>query len=654
MRGRYGALAVMALAVGMGGGAALERLYFAASETATEGPKILYWVAPMDPNFRRDAPGKSPMGMDLIPVYEGQETSSDPAEVKLSPEEINAIGVRTATATRATLSPKIHTVGFVEYDQTLTSHIHVRNQGWIEGLKVRAVGEEVRKGDLLFEIYTPELAIATAEYQRALRTRDGAEIAGARRKLRNFGATDRQIEEVGKTNDLVERLKVYAPQDGVVVATGVAEGMYLKPDVQAMTLTDAARVWVMADVFKKDVGRVTPDMRSEARFEHLPGRVFEGTIDYIYRELDPKTRTLPVRLSFPNPDGALKPAMFAEVTLIAPTSREAVTLPAEAVIRTGRAERVVLALPDGRFRPRLVTTGVKEDGRAEILQGLQPGDRVVASAQFLIDSESSLNAGFLRMAPTDAEPAPGKGALVALDRENRTVTIAHEAIPALDWPAMTTRFTVAADAWIGDVSQGTAVKFEAVRGADGVLTLARFGADDGIDATGTGTVAAVLGDVGKLTLRHDPVPALGWGAMTMDLPVGPGVDISAVPVDRPVEFDLAKGDGGLYVIVAVRPVEGETHAHAVQAAPEPAPAITARRSFPVHGVINTVDTAKRTANISHGDIAAIGMPGMTMDFALDEALDPGALPTGSRVSLTMRQEADFSLTVTAARPEVGQ
>ena len=301
------ALLVLALAGGVGGGIAVERLVFAVPPSEEEGgPRILYWVAPMDPNFRRDEPGLSPMGMELVPVYEGDAPAGDPSEVALSPVEINAIGVRTAIARVETLAPHIETVGFVGYDEHRTSHIHMRTEGWIEDLRVRAVGDRVSEGDLLFEIYAPDIVVAISQYRRGRRQGDRMEIDVALGQMRNLGVSEQQLEELLRDPGATDRLRVYAPQDGIVVDLAAAEGMYLQPEIRAMTLTDLSGVWVLADVFERDIGRLSPDMRSEARLDHLPGRVFEGVIDYISPELDMRTRTLPVR-HMPAPGDFLHP-----------------------------------------------------------------------------------------------------------------------------------------------------------------------------------------------------------------------------------------------------------------------------------------------------------------------------------------------------------
>lgn len=651
MRGRYSALSILALAAGVAGGIYLERLYFnPAGMAADSGPEVLYWVAPMDPNFRQPGPGKSPMGMDLIPVYAGQEPSGDPAEVRLSATEINAIGVRTALAQVAEISHRIETVGFVGYDEHLTSHVHTRVDGWIEVLNVRAVGDQVRKGDVLFELFSPEFGIATFDFIRVKEGGGGISLEAARNKLRSHGATDRQIAEIEETGEVARRISVEAPRDGVVIGLAAADGMFLQPSTQAVSITDLSEVWLIVDVFERDIARMTDEMRAIARFEHLPGRTFEGEIDYVYPELDPQTRTLPVRLRFDNSEGLLRPNMFGTVSLIPAQSRTALTVPSEAIIRTGSAERVILKTGEGTFMPRLITTGLRDNfgggGRTEVVQGLAPGEEVVASAQFLIDSESALSAGLMRLAPTDEAPARGTGELVALDVEARIATIQHSTLESLDWPAMTSRFSVRADVALDRFAPGTQVAFLAARGADGLLGLLEMGSDDGIAATGNGTVTAVTAD-GKLSLSHEPIPELGWPAMQMDMPVA-GFDPATVPLDAPVEFDLSKGDDGLFTIVAVRAdgmgaAPAMEMAEAMQMADEAPPIV-------VSGTIDALDEATRTATITHGPITEIGMPGMTMGFAIEETLDATGLPIGVEADLTFARLDGMTMILRQVEP----
>ena len=646
MSGRYSALSILALGAGLAGGIYAERFYINPTDMAAgSGPEILYWVAPMDANFRREGPGKSPMGMDLVPVYAGEEPSSDPSEVMLSAAEINAIGVRTAVAQVSDIAQAIETVGFVGYDEHLTSHIHTRVEGWIEELEVRAVGDTVAEGDVLFEMFSPVIGSASAEHIRSLEEGNQRIIEISRNKLRSHGVSDQQIQEIEETKEMARNLMVYAPQDGVVIALAAADGMFLQPNTQAVSLTDLSTVWLIVDVFERDIARITDDMTASIEFEHLNGQIFEGQIDYIYPELDPETRTLPVRLSVDNSAGLLRPNMFGTVTLTPNETRVALTVPTEAIIRTGRAERVILKIGEGTFTPRLITTGLRDDfdegGRTEVVQGLAPGDEVVASAQFLIDSESALSAGLMRMAPTDAEPARGAGELLAFDPQTRMATIRHAALDSLGWPAMDSSFPVRSDVRVDSLMAGQQVAFQIVRGADGLLALIDIGSDDGVAATGNGVIEAVTAD-GLLTMNHDPIPELGWPAMRMDMPVT-GFDPDTVPLGDQVSFDLAKDADGMFVIVAVRPDE----ATMIDATAEPEAEPMAAAQIVVSGTIDALNATARTATISHGPISEIGMPGMTMDFSITDTLNLETLQIGAETSLTFDRPDGMTMVLTA-------
>ncbi len=488
-------LAAMALVAGVAGGIAYERLGPPGAPTAgaASEQKILYWVAPMDPNYRRDAPGKSPMGMDLVPVYEGEEPGGAQADdadvVRLSPSVVNNIGVRTGTVERAAFGDDIRTVGYVALDEDLTSHVHVRKEGWIEGLRVRSLGAEVARGDLLFEFFSPELAVASWEYVREIERGSAGMTGGARAKLKALGLATRQIEEIKTTREPAERIRVYAPQNGVLVQLGVGEGMYIKPDQTLMTLSDLSSVWVIADVFESDSGHVAPGMTAEARLDHLPGEVWRGKVDYVYPELDPVTRTLRVRLRFPNPGLKLRPNMFAGITLKTPPRDNVLVVPSEAVIRTGRSDRIVLAQGDGRFKPVPVTVGAEWNGLTEILEGVEAGAPIVLSGQFLIDSEASLNAGFARMEAPAAEQehegqeheghggpevvAETEATINAVDAGTRTLNVTHGPIPVLGWPAMTMDFALAEGVNVDALAGGMTVLLGIGRDAAGTYIAAR-------------------------------------------------------------------------------------------------------------------------------------------------------------------------------------
>lgn len=643
MHGRHFALSILALGVGLAGGTYAERFYLNPSEMGkSDEPAILYWVAPMDPNFRKDGPGKSPMGMDLVPVYEGEEPSGDPSIVTLSAAEINAIGVRTAVARVDEISQTIESVGFVGYNERLTSHIHTRVEGWIELLNVRAVGDRVAEGDVLFEMFSPVIGSATADHIRALESDDRRLINASRNKLRSHGMSDRQIEEIEQSGVMARNLIVYAPQDGVVISLEAADGMYLQPNIRAVSLTELSNIWLIVDVFERDIARLTDDMKAVVEFEHLNGRVFEGQIDYIYPELDAATRTLPVRLRLDNSEGLLKPNMFGTVKLIPYQTRRAVTVPTEAIIRTGRAERVILKTGEGNFKPRLITTGLRDDfdegGRTEVVQGLAPGEEVVASAQFLIDSESALNAGLIRMAPTDVAPAHGIGELMEIDLSARIATVRHGALEGLGWPAMISRFPIRADLSVEHLATGQQISFQISRGADGLLSLTDLGSEGEIAATGVGIIEAITAD-GQLSISHEPIPDLGWPAMQMDMPIE-GFNPNDIPLGTPVAFDLSKRSDGLFVVVAVRVENSEPDV-------APQPEAMAAAPIQVSGTIDQVDASARQATISHGPLKETGMPGMTMDFALADSLDPTTLPIGTEINLTF-ERADGVTMVLAA------
>ncbi len=360
-------------------------------------PKVLYWQAPMDPNFRSDKPGTSPMGMELVPVYEGDDAGATEPALRISPAVVNNLGVRTAVVTRSSLSREIDTVGFIAPDDDLTVHIHTRVDGWVERLLVKTEGERVKKGDLLFQMYSPMLVNAQTEYLQALRISQAGLAKAAGERLKALGMTDRQIESLRKSGKADELVDVRAPQDGVVTQLNIGEGMFIKPGTTVAVLADLSSIWVLVEVYEGQANWVAEGQRAAMRLSFLPGRRWEGIVDYVYPTVDPVSRTVRVRLEFSNAGEFLKPNMYAEIELYGTATEPVLSVPREALIRTGKTERVVLALGEGRFRPANVTAGLESGGRVQIISGLREGELVVTSGQFLLDSEASLNASFLRM-----------------------------------------------------------------------------------------------------------------------------------------------------------------------------------------------------------------------------------------------------------------
>lgn len=373
----------------------------AADDTALEhalkhlDPK---YVCPMHPQIIRDEAGSCPIcGMDLVEKLIDANAGKRPV-VEISNAVINSMGVRTMPTQITTLWKYIETVGRIDYDETRLAHVHPRAAGWMEKLALRAEGEPIRKGQLIGRLYSEEILSAQVDFLIALdQSNSKAKIEKARNRLRLLGVTEGTISTIQKRGQSLNTVPVVSNSSGVVTMLGARQGMYVTPDMEIVTIADLSRIWVLVDVYEHQIDWLAEGVGAKIRVPAYPGRSWKGTVEYIYPELDPKSRTLKVRLAFDNPDHLLKANMFANVEIYAGPKREVLAVPAEAVIETGERTAVVLALGDGRFQPVDVVTGMVSNDMVEILNGLKADDRVVVSGQFLIDSESSLQASFLRM-----------------------------------------------------------------------------------------------------------------------------------------------------------------------------------------------------------------------------------------------------------------
>jgi len=363
---------------------------------------VLYWVAPMDPNFKREQPGKSPMGMDLVPVY---KNSGEGAEVRISAAVSQNFSVRLAAVERGRLWRGINTVGYVDYNEARVSHIHLRTSGWIEHLATHSVGERFKKGDTLLTLYSPELVNAQQEYVQALRSGSRPLISSSSVRLAALGLTEGQIKQLKKSRKVLQSVPIFADQDGVVSTLSVRHGMYVTPRNKVMSLADLSSVWLLVDVFEKQANWVKLGDTAEVRLSYQPGKTWTGRVNYIYPSLDKTTRSLKVRLVFDNPDEMLKPNMFAKVKILSGAKNNILIIPTEALIRTGAQERVIIAKGKGRFEQRMVSSGLESGAYIEISDGLEEDEQVVVSGQFLLDSEASLRASMLRM----STPSPLNG-----------------------------------------------------------------------------------------------------------------------------------------------------------------------------------------------------------------------------------------------------
>lgn len=432
--------------------------------------KPLYWVAPMDPDFKKDKPGLSPMGMDLIPVYENRDSDSDagPGTIKISPEVVNNLGVRTAVAKLRFLHTQIRTVGYVTYNEDELIHIHPRVEGWIEKLYVKASGEPVIKAQPLYEIYSPALVNAQQEYVLALDRKNQRLIQAAEQRLQALHLPIQAIENLKKTRQVKQTVTYFASQSGVVDNLNIRKGFFVKPGVTIMTIGKLDQVWVEAEIFESQVSIVKAGLPVTMSLDYLPGRDWQGKVDYVYPTLDPKTRTVKVRLRFDNKDKLLKPNMFAQVIIDAKETKKSLLIPKEAVIRTGHSDRVVLALGEGRYKSVEVKVGRYDETSAEILAGLEAGESVVSSAQFLLDSESGKSSDFKRMnhplelqmsSDKTINSADAEGVVNEVMRDHRGLNISRGPIEKWARPAATLDFIVSDQIDLTGLEQGMAVQF---------------------------------------------------------------------------------------------------------------------------------------------------------------------------------------------------
>jgi Cu(I)/Ag(I) efflux system membrane fusion protein len=383
-----------------------------AEEESSKERKPLFYRNPMNPAITSPVPAQDEMGMEYIPVYPDNSNTEEPAgTVKIDPTVVQNIGVRAAIAKRSTLSRNIRTIGRVTYDEQRVARLHPKYDGWIEKLFVNRTGDRVRKGDMLLSIYSPQLVASQEEYLLALDNaetlrnspfedvRKGAEslLKSSEQRLKLFDMPAHQITQLKTKREIAKGVHIHSPFDGIVMNIGAREGQHLTPQTELYMIADLSKVWVLVDFYEDDMPWVSVGDQAKLRVAGIPGRVFSGTLTHIYPYLEAKTRTVKARLEFDNADSALKPEMFANVEVFANRQIDAVTIPAEAIVRTGTQEQVFIQRALGQFEPREVVVGVSESGKIQIISGLDEGEIVVTSSQFLIDSESKLKEATAKM-----------------------------------------------------------------------------------------------------------------------------------------------------------------------------------------------------------------------------------------------------------------
>ena len=486
--------------------------------------KLLYYRNPMGLPDTSPTPKKDPMGMDYIPVYEGEQ-SDEPAaanQVRISTDKVQKLGVRTEAAQLRSLDRIVRAAGRIEPDERRIYAITPKFEGYVERLHVNATGQPVSKGQPLFEVYSPELVSAQREYAIATQGIDSLQEAGgeAQRgmrqlaesslmRLKNWDISEEQLKTLAKSGEPKRTLTFRSPVAGIVTEKKALQGMRFMPGEALYQVADLSAVWVVADVFEQDIGLVKAGAKATVRINAYPDKTFTGAITYVYPTLNAETRTVPVRIEVANAGRMLKPGMFAQVELPVAGKSSVVTVPVSAVIDSG-TRRIVLiqAATDknaGRFEPREVKLGARSDSYVEVVEGVKDGEAVVVAANFLIDAESNLKAavgGFGHAAhggsastPAQAVPAGaagheahekpastdhrGTGKLDAIDPQAGTVTITHGPITSLKWPGMTMDFMLANSGLLGSLKPGASIEFTFIERKPGewvIIKLAGTGA----------------------------------------------------------------------------------------------------------------------------------------------------------------------------------
>jgi Cu(I)/Ag(I) efflux system membrane fusion protein len=372
----------------------------------------LYYRNPMNPEVTSPVPVKDGMGMDYVPVYADEDQSSQPAgTVSIDPVTVQSMGVRTALAERRVMSRTIQTVGRVDYDEKRLFELHPKTEGWVEELYIDTTGEPVQENTILLSLYSPKLVSTQQEYVLALRNletlreskfddvRRGAEelVDTSLERLRFLDVPEHQINTLTETLEVKKGMHIHSPAAGVVTSIGARPGQYVTPQTRLYAIADLSKVWVIVDIYEDELPWVAVGDKATIEVAAVPGRKFEGVLSYIYPYAEAMTRTIKVRMEFDNPDALLKPDMYADVAIAARELPNIIVVPSEAIIRSGTREQIFVQRKPGKFEPRNVSVGVSSEGWTAIKTGVEPGELVVVSAQFLIDSESKLREAAAKM-----------------------------------------------------------------------------------------------------------------------------------------------------------------------------------------------------------------------------------------------------------------
>lgn len=471
----------------------------------------LYWVAPMDPNYRRDKPGKSPMGMDLIPVYEEDAAQDSPGTIAISPAVENNLGVKTAPVTFGRLQQEIEVFGSFTYSEEKLSHIHPRIAGWVEKLHVKTTGQEVKKGQVLYELYSPELVNAQEEFLLSLSTGENNLIVAGENRLRALHIPQSTIEAIRNNKQVRQSIAFLAPHSGIVENLNIREGYYVELGTTLFSIADLTEIWLEAQVPESQASQVMVGNKVSVNSEYFASDISHGVIDYIYPTLNMNNRAVRVRIRMNNQTGELKPNMFATVKIMPEPAAETLLVNSTSIIKVGNVTRVVLALGNGKFKSMNVEVGHSYNGVTQILSGLEQGEDVVISAQFLLDSESSKTSDFMRM-----------------DQKEHNGHMMH-------------------DMSMSESEENTVSK-----------------------ATVKGTINSYDADSGIANISRGPIEKWQRGPATMDFKISEAIKDKLPPVDTEFTFTFEIHDGEFIVVVidaqgngkkSLEKAHGEHHDH---------------------------------------------------------------------------------------------
>ncbi|MCM8614081.1 efflux RND transporter periplasmic adaptor subunit [Accumulibacter sp.] len=482
------ALAILvAAAIGYWWGARQQAMLPAKTDAAAAAPaagerKVLYYRNPMGLPDTSPVPKKDSMGMDYIPVYEGEDKAG--GGVGLSPEKIQMTGVRTEAAAPRELGQTLRVAGRVELNERRVYAVTPKFEGWIEKLYVNATGQGVRAGDPLMEVYSPDLVTAQQEYLIALRgsAAAGAETGdtlkrlqeGALARLKNWDISEADLERLRREGTVRRTLTLRSPVGGLVLEKPAVQGMRFMPGEMLFRVGDLGAVWVIAEVPERELGAVRVGQKARVQVTALPGRDFDATVAFVYPTLNAQTRTAQVRLELANPGGVLKPAMYSSVELAAGGRGRVLAVPAAAVIDSGSRRVVLVQSGEGRFEPRDVELGARGDDYVEIVKGVKDGERVVVGGNFLIDSESNLRAALAGFTAPPRATHSATGAVRSIDLSAGTVSLRHDPVPSLSWPAMTMDFAMQDKGALKALKPGQEVEFDFREEGQGNWTVTRI------------------------------------------------------------------------------------------------------------------------------------------------------------------------------------